>query len=55
MEKLIYNSTSSFKLTLGKAFGLPSTPFSLRLTLVPGVNTPPYSHRFKSLVYTKSL
>ena len=35
-----------------KAFGLHSTPVAL---LVPGVNTLPCSHRFKSLLYTKIL
>ena len=54
METLIYNSTSFLRVTLGqcsKAYGLPATKVAL---LVPGVNTPPYNHRFKSLVYTKT-
>ena len=55
METLIYNSTSFLRVTLsqyGESFGLPATPVDL-----PGVNTPlpPYSHRFKRLLYTKAL
>ena len=55
METLIYNSTIFLRVTLiqyYKAFGLSATPVAL---LVPDVNTPPYSHRFKSLIYTKTL
>ena len=55
MEALIYNSISFLRATYSqyrKAFGLPSTTDVL---LVPGVNIPPYSHRFKSLIYTKIL
>ena len=55
METLIYYSTSLFRVTLspyGKAFGLPVT---LAVLLVPGVNTPPNSHRFKSFLYIKTL
>ena len=54
-ENLIYSSTSFLRVTLshyGKAVGLPATLVAL---LVPDVNTPPYSHRFKSLIYTKKL
>ena len=55
MESLIYNSTSFLRATIrqnGKAFGLPAIPVA---TQVPGVNIPPYSHRFKSVLYTKTL
>ena len=54
METLIQNSTSSLRVTLsqyGKAFGLPATPVAL---VIPGV-TPPYNHRFKSFISTKTL
>ena len=36
----------------GKAFCRFATPVA---SLAPSVNTPPYSHRFKSLLYTKTL
>ena len=42
METLIYNLTS---------FSESAIPVAL---IVPGVNNPPYSHRFKSLIYTKT-
>ena len=54
METLTHNSTSLTKGPLsqyGKNLGLPATPVAL---LVPGVNIPPYNHRFKSLIYTKT-
>ena len=54
METLIYNSNNFLRVTLsryGKVFGLSATPVVL---LVPGVNTPLYNHRFKSLIYTKT-
>ena len=55
METLIYNSTSFLRITLreySKPSDLPATPVSL---LVPGINTPPDSHRFKSLLNIKTL
>ena len=55
MLTLIYNSTSFLLVThsqCGKAFVLLVTPVTL---LVPGVNIPPHSHRFKRLIYTKTL
>ena len=55
METLIYKSTSFLRVTLSqydKAFGVPVTPVTL---LVPGVNTPSYSHRCKDLLNTKTL
>ena len=47
--------TSFLRITLspyGETFVQPATPVSL---LVPGVYTPPYGHRFKSLLYIKTL
>ena len=35
-----------------KTFGVPATLITL---LVPGVNTPPYCHKFKSLLYIKTM
>ena len=55
METLIYDSTIFLRVTLsqyGKVFDLPVTPVAL---LIADVNSPPYSHRFKILIYTKML
>ena len=55
MEFNSCNSTSYLKVTFSqydKAFGLPVTPVAL---LVPGVKPHLYSHRFKSLRYTKTV
>ena len=55
MEIVIYNTNRFLRVTLSqysKAIGIPATPVAL---LLPGINTPPYSHRFKNLLYTKTL
>ena len=55
METLICNATSFLRVTLnqyGKAFGLPATTVAL---LIPSVNTSPFSHKFNSLLYSKTL
>ena len=52
---ILLRRSSFLRVTLrqyGKAFGLPTTPVALP---VPGVNTPPYIHRFNSLIYIKIL